>query len=376
MVPPSAHQSVSRLLLAVALLTTLLVTPSGDAPSFACSPTTADIGPSVPGPQAPTPVSVSEKLFGVGIAGGEFTANRLPGTLGTDYIYPTSSERLQYFADHGLTLVRVPFLWERVQPRPFEPLSTPDLDGLRAVLAAAAANHQKVILDLHNYGRYYGKPLGRSDAASFADFWGRFARAMAGQSGLFGYELMNEPHDLPDGSQGWAYLSQVATNAIRESDRTSWVLVPGYGWQSASLWPENNQTLDVRDPAGRLLYAAHEYFDRDGSGTYARSYAADGANPCLGVQRLQPFLKWLDQRNALGILTEYGVPGNDPRWLDVLDRFLQALNADPRIVGGTYWPAGPWWGNYPLSVEPSDGQDRPQAAILFRYPSRPVRQSR
>jgi len=36
-------------------------------------------------------------------------------------------------------------------------------------------------------------------------------------------------------------------------------------------------------------------------------------------------------------------------------------------IGGTYWAAGPWWGNYPLSVEPRNGQDRPQMAVLLKY---------
>ncbi|MGH2458835.1 MAG: glycoside hydrolase family 5 protein [Chloroflexota bacterium] len=357
-----------RLALSIALVAGLLTAPAGDNPAFSCAPAFA-AAQGAAAPAAP-PSANDEKQFGVGIGGGEFTASRLPGTLGTDYLYPADRQRLEYFARHGLTLVRLPFLWERIQPEPFGPLSAKDVAGLRAVLDAAAANHQSVILDLHDYGRYYDKPLTTADAARFADVWGQLAQAMVGQPGLFGYELMNEPHDLPGGSATWASLAQVATNAIRDHDRTAWVLVPGYGWQSASQWPANNPTLDVRDPTGRLLYAAHDYFDRDGSGTYARSYAADGATPCTGVDRLRPFLEWLNRRDARGILTEYGVPADDPRWLDVLDRFLAALEASPRIAGGTYWPAGPWWGSYPLSVEPTNGHDRPQAAILFRYPSK------
>lgn len=315
--------------------------------------------------------TVDGKLFGVSIAGAEFTEGRLPGTLGVDYVYPDDSARFRYFHEHGLTLVRLPFRWERVQPEAFGELSREDVAGIRAVLNAAEANGEQVILDLHNYGRYDGRPLSRDDAARFADVWRRLAEAVQGYPALFGYELMNEPHDLPGGSETWAYLAQVATDAIRTRDRTSWVLVPGYGWQSAQAWPQNNRTLDVHDASDRLMYAAHEYFDRDGSGTYTRSYDADGAYPCVGVDRLRPFLDWLRLRNQRGIVTEYGVPDNDPRWLDVLARFLATLNAAPRLAGGTYWPAGPWWGDYPLSVEPVHGQDRPQAKVIFQYPSQP-----
>jgi len=35
-------------------------------------------------------------------------------------------------------------------------------------------------------------------------------------------------------------------------------------------------------------------------------------------------------------------------------------------LGGTSWAAGPWWGNYALSVEPRNGQDRPQMAVLLK----------
>jgi endoglucanase len=126
--------------------------------------------------------------------------------------------------------------------------------------------------------------------------------------------------------------------------------------------------LRVEDSTGKLLYAAHQYFDADASGIYCCGY--EGVNPYVGAQRLLPFLDWLAARNVSGILTEYGVPDNDPRWLEVLDRFLGALDSSPRIAGGTYWAAGPSWGNYALSVEPRNGQDRPQMSILSRYATR------
>jgi endoglucanase len=181
---------------------------------------------------------------------------------------------------------------------------------------------------------------------------------------------MNEPHDLPEGADAWAYLAQSATDAIRAVDQTAWVLVPGYSWQSARFWPENNTTLNVVDPVGRVLYAAHQYFDADYTGTYSIGYDAGQTTPTIGVERLSPFLDWLESRNAGGILTEYGVPDSDSRWLPVLEAFLAALDANARIAGGTYWAAGPWWGGYPLSIEPNLG-DRPQMSVLQQHPSRP-----
>ena len=62
------------------------------------------------------------------------------------------------------------------------------------------------------------------------------------------------------------------------------------------------------------------------------------------------------------------MPGSDSRWLTVLDNFLTALdNASDVGLSGTYWAAGPWWGSYSLSVEPSGGADKPQMSILTKH---------
>jgi endoglucanase len=319
---------------------------------------------------APSPIATS-KQFGVSIAGAEFGDARLPGTVNVDYVYGADRSRQAYFAGKGLKLVRFPFRWERVQPAAKGPLSAADVAGIRSMLDTAQAAGQQVILDLHNYGRYYGAALQRADAPLLADVWTKLAGAFQGHPALYGYELMNEPHDQPEGADAWAYLAQSTTNAIRKVDQRSWVLVPGYGWQTAQFWAANNATLEVHDSAGKLLYAAHQYFDGDCTGTYRNGYDADRAYPAIGVDRIQAFLGWLSLRNARGVMTEYGVPGDDVRWLNVLDAFLAQLDRERRLVGGTYWAAGPWWGTaYPLSVEPADGQDRPQMAVLSKYPSR------
>lgn len=317
----------------------------------------------------PSPVTSSAKVFGVNDAAAEFGEQHLPGTLGVDYVYPSDASRSAYLAGKGLTLVRLPFLWERVQPTALGPLSAADVSGIRSALDTAQAAGQQVILDLHNYGRYYGAPLTRADAGKLADVWGKLAQAFRGHPALYGYELMNEPHDLPEGADAWAFLAQAAADGVRQYDTSAWLLVPGYSWQSARFWADNNASLNVSDPSRRVVYAAHLYFDASYNGTYGASYDADGAYPTIGVERLQPFLAWLASRNAQGMLTEYGVPDNDARWNTVLDNFLGALAASGSIRGGTYWAAGPWWGTYPLSVEPRGGADRPQMAVLARYPS-------
>ena len=53
---------------------------------------------------------------GVNIAGGEFTPDRLPGVYDRDYTYP-DDQSIAYFAAKGMNTIRVPVLWERIQPR-------------------------------------------------------------------------------------------------------------------------------------------------------------------------------------------------------------------------------------------------------------------
>ena len=65
------------------------------------------------------------------------------------------------------------------------------------------------------------------------------------------------------------------------------------------------------------------------------------------------------------MIGECGVPGDDPRWMTMLDGALAYLRDNN--VSFTYWAAGPWWGTYPLSIEPNGTVDKPQMAILEKY---------
>ena len=163
---------------------------------------------------------------------------------------------------------------------------------------------------------------------------------------------MNEPHDT---NGTWAATAQAGLDGVRSSDATHLVLVPGDAWSGAWSWKQNNDNLLLKDPSNNLMYEAHQYFDRDSSGTYNQSYDASGAYPMIGADRVQPFIDWLKTNKLRGIITEYGVPNNDPRWQVVLDNFLNKL--DSAGIGGTYWAGGSWWGDYALSSEPTEEQD-------------------
>lgn len=321
--------------------------------------------------------------FGASLAGAEFGGHKLPGVVNRDYTYPTPAE-LDYYLARGRTLVRLPFLWERLQRELQAPLDTEELERLRGVLRAAGQRKMLVILDPHSYGRYHfageqeAQIIGseRVPVEAFADFWAKLAEAVKGEPGLYAYALMNEPHDMGD-AQRWPRAAQAAVTAIRQVDTRTTIIVPGDDWSSAKRWktgPNRELNTNVRDAQNNLIFEAHCYFDKDGSGTYRKSYSEEGGSPDVGVSYVRPFVEWCKDKKVRGFVGEFGVPDTDTAWLVTLDRFLAYLKDNQ--IGGAYWAAGPWWGKHPMSIEPegigrsrpADAVDRPQMIVLRQYP--------
>src|SRR5690348_874190 len=56
----------------------------------------------------------SVQYAGVNLPTAAFGSETVPGTYGKDYIYPQPST-VDYFADKGMNIVRLPVRWERLQ---------------------------------------------------------------------------------------------------------------------------------------------------------------------------------------------------------------------------------------------------------------------
>ncbi|MBU2950379.1 cellulase family glycosylhydrolase [Tamlana agarivorans] len=311
----------------------------------------------------------AQNPFGVNLAGADFGSN-MPGTFGVDYTYPTENE-LDYYKSKGLTLVRLPFKWERIQPSLNGSLNLNELRRIKDVLNAAENRNMQVILDLHNYCRYKlnGQEviIGSSQLsiAHIKDLWTKLAIELKDHSNIWGYGIMNEPHDLLANAP-WFDTAQNIIDGIRTNDTQTNIIVGGDSWSSAERWMQYSDNLkNLNDPANKLIFEAHVYFDNDASGTYKGSYDAEGAYPNIGIDRVAPFVNWLQANDLNGFVGEYGVPANDNRWLTALDNFLNHLKQN--CINGTYWAGGPWWGNYILSVEPDGSTDKPQMAILEKH---------
>ena len=307
---------------------------------------------------------VSPPLAGLNLAGGEFGA--APGVYGRDYIYPSPAE-FDYAKAKGFAVVRIPFLWERLQPRARGPFDQAEQARLVQVVEEATARGLGVILDLHNYGRREGAIVG-SDAAPvemFTDFWRRMGVVFGGRKGVI-FGLMNEPHDQP--VDGWARAAEAAVAAIRATGACTPILIPGANWSGAHSWygpregVSNAQAMGKIARAGTTLFEFHQYLDPDSSGT-----GAVCRTPAEAAGALRIATRWLRAHKAQGFLGEFGAP-DSPQCLAGLEAMIDHMRANADVwAGWAYWAAGAWWPKtYPLSVQPVDGVDRPQMAALAK----------
>lgn len=236
-------------------------------------------------------ISVEQGAFGEWGAGYDPVAatsplsNAEPGEHGRIYSYPGAAT-YRFLAGRGITWIRLPFRWERLQRSLGGPLDVAELARLRASVRAAGAAGLSVVLDCHNYGAYYlerlgagtRRPIGSADVtqAHFADLWARLAVALRGERAITGFALMNEPVGLPGGAAAWERASQAAVTAVRRTGSRTRILVGSYHW--GGTWQYARYHRDgpwIRDPARNTWYEAHLYFDSDRSGSYVRSYDAE-----------------------------------------------------------------------------------------------------
>jgi endoglucanase len=353
-----------------------------------------------------TGVNLSGAEFGVST--GQTGPNNLPGTFGTQYTYPTKSE-VDYFTGKGMNIFRLPFRWERLQPTPNAALNPTELSRMDAFVNYATSKGADVILDPHNFERYYpsltqnfqsttagliGGTVANSKGvvvtnAMFANLWSQLATHYAGNSRVqFG--LMNEPDAMPEATLIGSENAAIA--AIRATGAQNTILVPGNAFTGAWTWTnQNNKTNPATDtsnaagllgitgitnPANNIVVEMHQYMDSNGSGTSA---AINNNDPLTGVERLTAATAWLKTNGIKGFLGEFGVDNsiinganpNDPSTLgnEVLNNMIQYMEANSDAwTGFAAWGGGPWWANNSLfHIDPVNGQDEPIMDVLQQY---------
>jgi endoglucanase len=310
---------------------------------------------------------------GVNLAGAEF--GKIPGRHATDYSYPTRA-LIEYYAQLGFNLIRVPFRWDRLQPRLGAALAGDEQAMLAAVVERACANGQSVILDPHNYARrrveednwkaehYIGTDL--VPTAAFADFWGRLAEVFkSNPSVMFG--LMNEPAGIA--AEPWLTAANAAVRDIRQTGASNLILVPGVAYTGAHSWISAGNTLmrGVVDPADNFAFEVHQYLDGNSSGTSATAVRAS-----IGSERIQAFQEWARENRFRALLGEFGAADNEIS-LAALQDLCRTLEANSDVwIGWAAWAGGSWWPeDYMFNLNASrDGQTKKQTRILADYAQR------
>jgi len=295
--------------------------------------------------------------------------------LNKDYAYP-SDEEITYFHGKGLKIVRIPFKWERIQPQVRGDLDATNLAELDRCVATATHLGMAVLIDPHNYG---GRNVGGKNALvgvdpqlpndDFNDLWVKLANHYK-DNPLVWFGLMNEPHKQTAAQD--AATMQSAVNAIRATGAQNRILVPGTSWTGAHSWIKSGNAAafeNFTDPANNFAFEVHQYLDKDSSGTHTE------AVPGKGAKALVAFTDWAKAHHFKAFLGEAGWDGNPANTQASAegDALLSYMDQNKDVwIGYTYWAAGPWWGNYMYSVEPTGLKngtpvDRTQMTVLEKH---------
>ena len=302
------------------------------------------------------PAHPQTELTGVNIAGAEFDH----GTF-----WPTQQE-VTYFVGKGMNVVRIPFLWERLQPTLNGSFNAGQAAGLMEAVDKVTSAGAVAIIDPHNYARYNGSLIGSAQVpdSAFADLWTRLASAFIDNPRVV-FGLMNEPHSMP--TEQWRDSANVAIAAIRATGATQLILVPGNAWTGAHSWTQNwygtsNSVamLAITDPMNHFAFELHQYFDSDFSGTSPTCVAGNGSAQLTSVTQ------WMRSHGYRAFLGEFAGADN-PDCQASVESALSYMDANQDVwLGWTWWAAGSEWGEYIFTLEPTGNftVDRPQMSWL------------
>ncbi|MCD2173832.1 glycoside hydrolase family 5 protein [Rhizobium sp. C4] len=296
---------------------------------------------------------------GINLSGAEF--NGRGARINVDYTYP-SQKIIDYFASKKLNTVRLPILWERLQPVLNQPFDPDELGRLKTSVDQMRKAGLGVIIDPHNFATYNDIQIGTRvvSYADFADFWRRVAAEFGNRDGIY-FGLMNEPFHMP--ATQWLPGAQAAIDAIRETGAKNLILVPGVEWTSAREWAKFSaaEMIKVTDPGDNFAYEFHQYLDSDFSGTHAACDRAADALKAIG-----DVTEWMRTNKRRGFLGEFGGSGQ-PECLKGIADMVGKMNAAKDVwLGWTYWVAGDWWPATEINnITPTKDGDRPQLASLL-----------
>jgi endoglucanase len=304
----------------------------------------------------PYPTGVSYR--GINRAGAEY-GDEWDGWTGQTYYTlaaPTDlATELEFYANSGFNMLRLPISWERLQHDLYGDLDPTYSNQVMALVDQAAARGFGVIIDLHNYNRYAtgafdldGNQLdsytqcnmgdGELDATHLADVWTKLANLCLARTDVV-FNLMNEPHDFPIISDDWFAMLQTVIDAIRTTGASQLILVPNSRGSDVDHWntyAPNGGSLDsiaalsISDSGDNFAFDMHAYLDNPPTAT---SY----------VDLVTPVTQWAKDNGSLLFLSELGVTNGAPNGAVALDNLLSYLDANSDVwLGWTPWNLSPY----------------------------------
>ncbi len=190
-----------------------------------------------------------------------------------DVIIPAQDDEVMKFCkDRNLNTIRLPFYTRFFNNRDSEPLEIEEhiRDFILPAVLAAKRHNLYVILDDHGYftakvdeakARQTQKVPRWSDAG-FAEWirrWVKVAEFFKNEPNVLGYELLNEPHDIPPEAARMWYTR--CLKAIRAVDQKHIILVGTADWSHAraleKTWGPVASTVDA--PYNNVVFSFHDY---------------------------------------------------------------------------------------------------------------------
>lgn len=271
-----------------------------------------------------------------------------------------------FLAHHGIKLIRLPFPWANLEPVLGGPFDQAFVKVLQDQVRRAGNAGMSVILDLHNGCQYPQFEVPQGDPTQIAcgrgiteqeldSTWLRLSKMFAGDRTVIGYDLMNEPHDIPVGI--WEEYSQSVVSALRAAGDGKMLWIEGANWSQAEDWQRYQPIPWIHDPANNFMYSAHQYFVQYSNYPQGYDFGTYTAFHPTVLNGLQSFVDWLSRYNLRGSIGEIGWPGSKrtatwAQWNELGEKWYEL--ADRAKLWVTYFSA--------TSVydEPQDAYDAPR----------------
>lgn len=304
--------------------------------------------------------TTSGSYRGIAFSGMEFGSDVLPGVEGAQYTKGTEQDYI-YAAEKGFKIIRLPFLWERIQTELLGELDAIYKGYIDQNISWAKAHGLQIVLDCHNYGRRKISGVshiigdGTLTESHLADLWRRLSIEYKNENGVLAYDIMNEPHDMPLQASPSNYkttatvsvMSQACIDAIRGNGDSKVIIIPIDFWSNLSnfltTWAYTvNPDIWWSDSLNKVWVGLHKYFDQYSSGSYqagAGKYQSE-MNTSIASQGdgLETVATWAQQKGVQLFMGEYGIPRQDEAWKNTLNYFMNVM--DKYKIHGCYWAMG------------------------------------